>query len=318
MGRGYIVRIPDNVDLIEYLKLIGEQESQGIKWGNCFKDALLNRMENGTNKTGDLLPWPKTHDHVQLRPGELSIWAGTNGHKKSMLLGMIMLWVSRKSPVCIASFEMQPESTLMRMCFQAAGCIPSQAYGAKFADWCENHICIYDELDTVQAERVLGMVYYASKELGCKHIVIDSLTKCGLGTDDYNAQKGFVDRLAWAAKTLKVHIHLVCHMRKGQDEYAMPGKFDVRGASEITDLADNVFVVWKNKKYEELWKMQLAGVALDAKALEFLEKQAPQMLCVEKQRHGEWEGKFRLGFCDKSLQFTSNQDQRPIPFAPVR
>ena len=312
------MNIPEDVDLIEYLALIGEQESQGIRWANEFKGALLNRMQNGVNKEGDLLPWTKTHDHVQLRPGELSIWAGTNGHRKSMMLGMVMLWVSSRSPVCIASFEMQPEATLMRMCYQAAGCIPSMPYAEKFADWCENHICIYDELDTVEAERVLGMVYYAAKELSCKHIVIDSLTKCGLGTDDYNAQKGFVDRLAWAAKTLNVHVHLVCHMRKGQDEYSMPGKFDVRGASEITDLADNVFVVWKNKRFEDLWKKQAAGVILEQKELDYLDKSSPQMLCVEKQRHGEWEGKFRLGFCESSLQFTPDQDKKPLPFGPVR
>ena len=52
--------------------------------------------------------------------------------------------------------------------------------------------------------------------------MIDSLVKCGVGVDDYNAQKKFVDALCWAAKQHKVHIHLVNHIRKGNNETEIP------------------------------------------------------------------------------------------------
>ena len=78
-------------------------------------------------------------------------------------------------------------------------------------------------------------------KLGCKHIVIDSLMKCGIGEEDYQAQGDFVDKLCWIAKKYDVHIHLVHHMRKGRSEDDIPDKFDVKGASRITDMVDNLF-----------------------------------------------------------------------------
>jgi twinkle protein len=59
-------------------------------------------------------------------------------------------------------------------------------------------------------------------------------------------QKDFVDGLCAIARDTGLHIHLVCHMRKGENEKSAPGKFDVKGAGEIADLADNIVIVWKN------------------------------------------------------------------------
>ena len=49
---------------------------------------------------------------------------------------------------------------------------------------------------------------------------------------------------------VEVHVHLVAHPRKGQDETRGPGKLDVAGSSKITDGADNVFTVWSARKDE--------------------------------------------------------------------
>lgn len=74
--------------------------------------------------------------------------------------------------------------------------------------------------------------------------------KCGIGLDDYNKQKYFVDELSTLAKDTNAHIHLVNHSRKGERESNVMSKFDIKGAGEITDMADNVFIIWKNKKKE--------------------------------------------------------------------
>jgi len=141
---------------------------------------------------------------------------------------------------------------------------------------------------------------YAFSKLGVKHIVIDSLMKCGLGTDDYNAQKSFVDRLCWIAKTYKGHIHLVHHMRKGRSENDIPDKFDVKGAGEITDMVDNLFIVHRNKGKEQ--KVE-KGESVD-------ELEPDSTLTVAKQRHGEWEGKVALYFDPSSHQYLSGPGGR--------
>ena len=81
----------------------------------------------------------------------------------------------------------------------------------------------------------------------------------------------------------------------------MPSKFDIRGAGELTDLVDNVFILWKDKKKEDLVN-QAEISQLNAKDTEYLEK-PDQLLIIAKQRHGSYEGKIRLWFHPRSLQF---------------
>lgn len=294
---------------IDFISFIGQQESQELHWSDHWEDELVAHVAGTGEAKGDLLPWTKTHQCVQLRPGELSIWAGINGHRKSMILGQVMAWLAQDTRVCIASLEMKPESTLKRMCRQVAGCYPSESFARQFVQWGHERICLYDQLDQVEAEKILGVVHYAAKELKCTHVVIDSLMKCGMDDDNYNGQKELVDRLAWCAKATGVHVHLVCHMRKGRDESEKPGKFDVLGASAITNLADNVFVCWADKKVGDLRQKQANGLTLTDKEVELLDK-PDQILRVAKQRHGEYEGDFNLWFDDKSLQFVGNKDRR--------
>lgn len=301
------------IDLDAYLAKIGQREEQSLRWGTHWKTELLDRVVNGNQAVGDKLPWSKTHNGVRLRPGELSIWAGINGHRKSMILGQVMLWLAREHRICIASLEMKPSETLYRMLLQAVGGNPSFEQAAEFMEGCNGRMCLYDELDSVESDRILGVVHYAANELHCAHIVVDSLTKCGIDGDDYGKQKRFVDRLQWAAKRYNIHVHLVCHMRKGKDESERPGKFDVRGASEITDLADNVFICWKDKTREEALTLQDNGQTLSQDHLKALER-PDQILDVAKQRHGQFEGKYALWFHRRSLQFIGSDDARSMPW----
>ncbi len=301
------------VNLDDYLAFIGKQESQELHWATNWRSDLLSRILNGNEVHGEPLPWGKTHKSVRLRPGELSIWAGINGHRKSMILGQVMLWLARESRVCIASLEMKPAETLYRMATQAVGCDPSVEAAAQFVEGANGRICLYDQLDSVDPDRILGMAHYAANELECKHIVIDSLTKCGIAGDDYGKQKKFVDRLQWCAKSYGAHNHLVCHMRKGKDENDRPGKFDVRGASEITDLADNVFICWKDKERDDAVECRANGLTLSPTQVKALER-PDQILDVAKQRHGSFEGAFSLWFHRRSLQFIGSDDTRAMPW----
>ena len=136
--------------------------------------------------------------------------------------------------------------------------------------------------------------------------MIDSLMKCGISPEDYPRQKEFVDRLCWCAKSENIHIHLVHHGRKGANELSMPDKHDAKGAGEITDLVDNVFIVFRNKEKER--------ERADAKRKEenFNEADKPDaLLSIAKQRHGEWEGTFALWFDPKSHQYME-QDRQPL------
>lgn len=254
------------------------------------------------------MPWSKTHGHINFRPNEVTVWSGYNGSGKSLLLGEVMLGVmSQGGKVCIASMEMKPEATLGRMVRQSSGhSEPTIEYIRRFHSWTDGKLWIYDQQGTVNHQRILSVCRYAADKLKIQHIVIDSLMKCGINSDDYNLQKTFLDQLCAAAKDLNTHIHLVAHARKGETEHRNIDKMSVKGASEITDMADNVFTVWRNKKKEE----EIIKIHKDADTL----KMPDVLLTCEKQRHGEWEGRIALWFDKESMQYVAQDSARPIDF----
>lgn len=289
----------------QLLPLIAEQESQEIRSANEFTKGVAEIAKYGDEQQGELMPWENSHDIFRLRKGELTIWAGINGHGKSMILGQLILWQLRTEKAIIASLEMTPEQTLYRMAAQYTGCSPTPEFSATAVNnMADKGLWIYDQMSTVKPERILGMVYYAAHELKVTHVVIDSLAKCGISEDDYNGQKAFVDKLQWAAKRFNVHIHLVCHMRKPSSEHHETGKMDIKGTGAITDLADNVIVVSRNKNKEKVTQKKEMGAEISVPELKFLD-QRDCYVSIEKNRHGSVEGSFGLYFNKQSMQYTT-------------
>lgn len=280
-------------DLNQYIE--DPDESPHIKSASEYVDEVIDRFHNPQTSKGSRLPWGMHEFTIQFRPGECTLWLGMNGHGKSMLLGqLITVFMAQGDKACILSFEMKPVATLQRMCRQAAQCNnPTIDFIQRFHRWTDDKLWMYDQQGTVKAERVLSVLRYFADKLQGNHVVIDSLMKCGIGEDDYNKQKWFLDELTSIARDKQIHVHLVHHSRKQQDEFAPPGKMDAKGSGAITDQVDNCITVWRNKKKERDVQMNKdVGDEPDA------------MMIVDKQRHGEWEGRIRLWFDKNSQQYT--------------
>ena len=119
--------------------------------------------------------------------------------------------------------------------------------------------------------------------------------KCGIPSDDYTKQKTFVDRLQNIAHCFGPHIHLVAHARKqDQSDERPPRLHDIKGASEIADMVENVCIVWRNKAKEKDQNVK---------------KESPDaMFIVEAQRNADgWIGSVPLWFDPHSVKFTDNQ-----------
>ena len=103
------------------------------------------------------------------------------------------------------------------------------------------------------------------------------------GEDNYNAQKDFVGRLCSLARDHNIHIHLVHHVRKLEDEKKMPGKFDSKGSGAITDQVDQVLTVWRNKEKQKT----IEQFTFDKKLLTpEIENKPDSILACDKNRHG--------------------------------
>jgi twinkle protein len=305
-----------DLDAARKVRLVKSGDIDVDKWskaqdiGQFVKDPvgwlleIAEEYERPEVKVKVLLPWIKTHESFSYRPGEVTIYAGSNGGGKSLMTGQIALGlIKQRQKVCIASFEMKPKRTLMRMLRQFSGVnfeMPVAGLADKvakacvdFSEWSEGCLWLYDQQGSVNARQVVAMARYCAVELGIQHVFIDSLMKCVSAEDAYNEQKGFVDELCAVARDHSVHIHLIHHIRKASSEEVMPNKMDIKGSGSITDQVDNVFIWWRNKKKERLLQSGDTTEILAADAF----------LMCEKQRNGEAEEWYSLFYERNSQQY---------------
>lgn len=281
-----------------------EADKDNVKSPHVYTEEVISVFYGEQSYRGIELPWAKSHDNFHFRQGEVTLWPGINGHGKSQLLGQVILYLmTRQQKCCIASFEMHPYKTLARMTRQAMGSNkPSEDYIREFMGWCNGKLWLYDHMGTVSHDRVLGVIYYCAEQLGINHFVVDSLMKCGIRSDDWNAQKEFIDKICAAAKDTNCHIHLIAHSRKGDDEYSPPNKMDVAGSMDITNQVDNVMTVWRNKGKEKAIRMNKATPE---------DFHRPDCLIIcDKQRNGEWEGEIALWFDLPSMRYIASENEK--------
>ena len=285
--------IADEVDFSEYEH---RDEWHKVKPASSWLNDVLDRFENPDVHYGDALPWSKV-DGYRMRKSEVSVWFGINGHGKSMLLSQVMLNVMATGKrVVIASMEMTPTKSMMRMVRQAScGAMPAPGYIKKFHDWTDGRLWIYDHLGMVKPDKMLAVLRYCHEKLKADHVVVDSLMKCGMAPDDYGKQKSFVDGLCGVALETGMHIHLVAHARKGEKETDRLDKFDLKGSSEIADQVDNLLIVSRNKKKE---------TDRDGKFAD----EPDAFLSVVKQRHGDWEGTAGLWYDHGSQSYIGGEN----------
>lgn len=302
------------IDVEKYLHAndVTLQVKQATSWLESIKENYL-----ATDKPKPVvMPWPTTHSSFAFRDGEVTVYAGGNGGGKSLITGQIALHlVKQNQKVCIASFEMKPEKTLERMLRQFSGehiddplTHDREGYITKLVGrmdkFLSDKMYLYDQQGSTSPDKVIAMARYCAMELGVKHIVIDSLMKCVKGEDDFNGQKNFVDELTALARDHNVHIHLVHHIRKLVNEEQQPNKHDLKGSGSISDQVDNVFLMWRNKKKEN---MKHRGEQVD----DFV---PDAFLMCEKQRNGEAQEWYGLWYNSSSQQFVESPGSVPMDF----
>lgn len=295
--------VQDTFDLSRYLAT--QTDDYRLESPAKITTNVIDMFYGQTRDEGATMPWTKTHKLLKFRPGEVTVWCGINGHGKSMITSQVALnfaWSGEKP--CIASMEMLPKRTLWRMVRQASGnSEPSIQYIKQFLGWLDRKLYIFDHHGTVSGKLILGAARASAAAYGVKHFFIDSLMKTCKGEEDYSGQKDFVDECCATARDLNIHIHLIHHVRKGENEFAIPGKFDGKGSGAIADQVDNWITVWRNKRKEA----GLAANPTDAKLM----SDPDCVLNVDKQRNGEWEGRIALWFDPASMSYVETRGETP-------
>ncbi|MEJ7746324.1 MAG: toprim domain-containing protein [Luteimonas sp.] len=275
-----------------------------------FEDAIW--QEYSRQDDGISLPWKKTWNKLLLRPGETSIWAGVNGHGKSTLASFVVGAVATKGVrTCVASMEYRAGLWMMRMNRQIAGVHqPTEAFSRHITKSLKGKLLAFDVQGSAKHERILEVFRYARRRYQIELFLIDNLTKCGFSDDDYPGQKRFVEAISDFARQEQTHVAIVAHMRKGDSEDHPAGKFAVKGSGGITDMADTVLEVWRNKPRERALQKQVAdGTPVPDKHA----NSADVLLACHKQRANGVEEIYGLWYDVETTQYLSAPHHRPRP-----
>jgi twinkle protein len=275
--------LPD-VDYGKYYEQTLTDNQQILRVVDYFTE-IESFFESGDSLLGAKTPFKSLDEKLRFRGGEVTLWTGYNSHKKSMMLGFFAInFIRQQERVCIASLEMRPVKTIIRMAKQFSELSEiTENSMADFMQFAGNDLYIFNHIGGITPQRLFGVIAYAASKLNVKHFVIDSLMRVVASEDDYNAQKNFVVELCNIAQKYNIHIHLVHHVRDG-DENKVSSRYSAKGSKAISDNVHNSIIVWSNKNK--------------------IEEMPDAVLKCDKQREGEWEGMLALNFHAESLNFS--------------
>ena len=202
---------------------------------------------------------------------ELSIWSGSNGSGKSSILSQLALeGIEQGSKVAIFSGELQAHRVLNWLQLQCAGKkhTHSTAYESYYTvsedtkeqinKWLEDKLYIYNNNQGSKVENVLLGIKKCIEKNKINMVILDNMMSLDLASvsgDRYEKQTSLVLALCELAKKYRIHIHFVCHPRKS---IGFLRKNDISGTADITNSADNVFIVHRvNSDFKRLTKQDL-------------------------------------------------------------
>lgn len=260
-----------------------------------FEEQVQELFRAGKNLFGIPTAWEGLTEKIKgWRGGEVTVWSGRNGSGKSTILNQHILDMGQKGvKSCIYSGEMPPARYLRwAVIQQRENDAPSPVAISAALNWMDGKIYILNITSGVDPDKLFSDFEYAARRFNVKHFVVDSLMKVSLDLrDEYNSQKDFVSQLCDFAQKFDVHVHLVAHPRKTQNDDDEPGKVDIKGSSHITDLAHNVLVLNRTSE-EAAEKVKKKG-----------KSPSDMQLYVKKNREFGIEGKVHFFFNEQTKRY---------------
>ncbi len=292
---------------IDWHRYLDPEEAGNIRSPAEYSAEAWDVLQGISSGRGAATPWGKLNDHFQLRRSEFSVWAGQNGSGKSLLTSQFAVnLTSQNRTTVIFSPEMTAEAQVARLVRQTLGqATPTKEQHQEALEWLESRVYLYVRQDAPPEDELIGVMRFCRQELSCYLFVVDSLMKAIPGTDDYNRQKNFCNRLAMESRDSGIHIALVAHTRKSQRDIDTQDRMDIRGAGEISDLADAVGILNRNREQERKIEVSFEK--------DYKPTEPHAFLRIAKQRHGSgWEGNIGLYFDQASQTFLDTEGQCPV------
>lgn len=184
--------------------------------------------------------------------GELSVWSGGNGSAKSTFLNQLALeTINQNYNVAIYSGELTSKRLMQWITLQASGkdnvinvsgfYKPTDEAKSKILYWLDGKLLVFDNAKGNKKDIILNSIKDVVEKKKVKVVIIDNLMSIDLdNSSKYDEQSNFIKELSSLAKDLNIHIHFVCHPRKTT---LFLRKNDISGTADLTNIADNVFIL---------------------------------------------------------------------------
>jgi twinkle protein len=300
--------------IIEAVRAAKTLDPEELRGASDFEDDVIDRFyPKSLADQGFKLPWFSVATNFTAGWGETTIIAGYAGHGKSEICGQIALDAMRqKERVCVASLEFKSSKWIQRLIRQATtNELPPVALIKTAFGWMSDSLWAVDIYGSAKADRILQVFEYAYRRYGVRVFVIDNFTKLGIADDNLAEQKRVMNCITEFSVKFSVHVILVHHLRKEETDYANTNmsKLSLKGSSSIGDLADNIFLCYRNRAKEKLMKSSKFMEMSPEDQEEARERPDTQLIC-EKYRNGDDEPRLNLFFDRKSHLWI---DQRNAP-----
>lgn len=194
-----------------------------------------------------------------LRGGELTILSGATGSGKTTLLSQLSLDFCKQGLSTLwGSFEIKNEIliTNMMMQFSKKDLLTHKDSFSYYAEQFEKlplyFMSFYGSQDV---DKIMSCIEYAIYQYDIQHIIIDNLQFL-LGTqargfDKFDLQDKVIERFRNLVSTKNVHLTLVIHPKKVNDNEDL-NISSVFGSAKATQEADNVMIMQNREKYRML------------------------------------------------------------------
>jgi twinkle protein len=258
-----------------------------------FQDEIIFLCEHPEKLYGIATPFERLNHYLKgWRECELTIWSGRNSSGKSTIINDVILDLIRKDHKCIiASLEMPPKRYLRWMIMNICNSPnPTRKEIESTLNWMNNNLFIVNIRGEITPDELINVFNFAARKYGVKNFFIDSLMKMTFkGVDDLKEQKSFTqDLINKVSVQHSGHVHLVAHPRKGMKDNDQPGKTDISGTGDITNLADNVLIVWRPDEIEKEKHPDIAD----------------NVVFIKKNREWGLEGHVNFSFNSDTKKFT--------------
>ena len=241
------------IDLSVMLGVENKPEDNGMIFVNPTQTKMIKRNSAMTVPSGI--------DGIDkairgFNKGELNVWSGSNGSGKSSILSQLALESSNNGfKTALFSGELPADKAMNWIQLQCAG--KNYTKPTKYEnyytlddvkrrevnEWLDGKLFIYNNDCGLKVEFVTKAIDDLIAKEKIDVVIIDNLMAMDLGNvqgERYEKQTNLVMAMSQLARKRNVVIHFVAHPRKA---IGFLRKTDISGTADITNIADNVFIV---------------------------------------------------------------------------